>query len=111
VRRIRLAAQEVGWQEPFAPYMADWNGPWNFSSAELAQERLLAAGFRKARCWLFPVTVQPPEPRAFMRTVSLGSHLLRLPEELREPFVEAVHERVGEPYTLDYVRLNIDAIA
>jgi trans-aconitate 2-methyltransferase len=111
VHRTRLAAQAVGKQEPFARYMAGWEGPWNFSSAELAQERLLAAGFREARCWLYNVTVQPPEPREFLRTVNLGSHLLRLPEDLREPFVAAVHERVGEPYTLDYVRLNIDAVA
>jgi trans-aconitate 2-methyltransferase len=111
VRRTRLAAQEVGKLEPFARYMAGWDGPWNFSSAELAQERLLAAGFREAHCWLHNVTVQPPEPREFMRTINLGSHLLRLPEELREPFITAVHERVGEPYTLDYVRLNIDAVA
>jgi trans-aconitate 2-methyltransferase len=111
VRRTRLAAQEVGAREPFAPYMEGWDGPWNFSSAELGQERLLAAGFREARCWLIPVTVQPPEPREFLRTVSLGSHLLRLPEDLREPFVAAVHERVGDHYTIDYVRLNIDAVA
>ena len=32
-----------------------------------------------------------------------------LPEELREPYVEAVAERCGEPLELDYVRLNIDA--
>jgi hypothetical protein len=36
---------------------------------------------------------------------------LRLPEELREPFVDAVHEVVGEPYKIDYVRLNIEAVA
>lgn len=111
VRRTRAAAQAAAEQEPFAEYMAGWDGPWNFSSAELAQERLLAAGFREARCWLVPVTVQPPEPREFLRTVNLGSHLLRLPEELREPFVAAVHERLGDPYTIDYVRLNIDAVA
>jgi hypothetical protein len=50
-------------------------------------------------------------PREFLRTVSLGSHLLRLPDDLRESFVEAVHERLGDPYTIDYVRLNIDAVA
>jgi trans-aconitate 2-methyltransferase len=111
VRRTREAAHAAGAEEPFAPYMDGWDGPWNFSSAELAQERLLAAGFRQARCWLVPVTVEPPEPREFLRTVNLGSHLMRLPEDLREPFVDAVHERVGEPYTLDYVRLNIDAVA
>ncbi len=111
VRRTREAAEAVGAQEPFAPYMQGWEGPWNFSSAEIAQQRLLAVGFREARCWLVPVTVQPPEPREFLRTVSLGSHLTRLTEELREPFVAAVHERLGEPYTIDYVRLNIDAMA
>jgi trans-aconitate 2-methyltransferase len=111
VRRTRLAAQEVGEQEPFARYMKGWDGPWNFSPAGLAERRLLDAGFREARCWLHNVTVQPPEPREFMRTINLGSHLLRLPEDLREPFITAVHERVDEPYTLDYVRLNIDASA
>jgi trans-aconitate 2-methyltransferase len=111
VRRTREAAQAVSAQEPFAEHMAGWDGPWNFSSAELAQERLLAAGFREARCWLVPVTVQPPEPREFLRTVNLGSHLPRLPEQLRESFVEAVHERLGDPYTIDYVRLNMDAVA
>jgi trans-aconitate 2-methyltransferase len=111
VRRTREAAQAAGGEEPFAPYMEGWDGPWNFSPAGLAQERLLAAGFREARCWLVPVTVQPPEPREFLRTVNLGTHLMRLPEDLRERFVDAVHERVGEPYTLDYVRLNMDAVA
>lgn len=111
VRRTRLAAQEVGEREPFARYMAGWDGPWNFSPAGLAERRLLDAGFREARCWLVPITVEPPEPREFLRTVNLGSHLLRLPEHLREPFVTAVHERVGDPYTIDYIRLNIDAVA
>jgi trans-aconitate 2-methyltransferase len=111
VRGTREAAEAVSAREPFAPYMRGWPGPWNFSSAELAQERLLAAGFAQARCWLYDVTVYPPEPREFLRSVNLGSHLQRLPEELREPFVDAVHEIVGEPYKIDYVRLNIDAVA
>lgn len=111
VRATREAAEAVGERAPFEPYMRGWPGPWNFSSAELAEERLRAAGFEQARCWLYEVTVYPPEPREFMRSVNLGSHLQRLPEQLREPFVDAVHEIVGEPYRLDYVRLNIDAVA
>ncbi len=111
VRHTRMAAQAVGAQDPFAEYMAGWDGPWNFSPAGLAQQRLLAVGFHEARCWLVPASVEPPEPREFLRTVSLGSHLLRLPDDLRESFVEAVHERLGDPYTIDYVRLNIDAVA
>jgi trans-aconitate 2-methyltransferase len=111
VRATRAAAEAVSAREPFAPHMRDWPGPWNFSSAELAQERLLAAGFAQAHCWCYDVTVYPPEPREFLRSVNLGSHLQRLPEQLREPFVDAVYEIVGEPYRIDYVRLNIDAVA
>ncbi len=111
VRGTREAAEAVSAREPFAPYMRGWPGPWNFSSAALARERLLAAGFREARCWTHDVTVYPPEPREFLRSVNLGSHLQRLPEELREPFVDAVYEIVGERYRIDYVRLNIDAVA
>jgi trans-aconitate 2-methyltransferase len=111
VRGTRTAAEAVGERAPFAPHLAGWEGPWNFSSAELAEARLRAAGFQQVRCWLREVTVYPPEPREFLRTVNLGSHLLRLPQELREPFVDAVHEIVGEPYKIDYVRLNIEAVA
>jgi trans-aconitate 2-methyltransferase len=39
--------------------------------------------------------------------VILGSHLERLPEPDREPFVDAVLERVGEPARANYVRLNL----
>ena len=49
------------------------------------------------------------EPREYMRSVCLGHHLERLPEELREPYVDAVAARAGEHPTLDYVRLNITA--
>jgi len=111
VRATRAAAEAVSAREPFAPYMRGWDGPWNFSSAELAEQRLRAVGFREARCWLYDVVAYPPEPREFLRSVNLGSHLLRLPEELREPFVDAVYGIVGEPYRIDYVRLNIDAVA
>ena len=111
VRATRAAAEAVAAREPFEPYMRGWSGPWNFSSAELAHERLLAAGFAQARCWCHDVTVYPPEPREFLRSVNLGSHLQRLPQELREPFVDAVYEIVGERYRIDYVRLNIEAVA
>ena len=60
-------------------------------------------------CWLQDKPVTPPEPREFLRVVCLGHHLERLPDELKEPFVDAVCERAGSPLVLDYVRLNIDA--
>jgi hypothetical protein len=51
--------------------------------------------------------VTPEDPRTYFRTVCLGPHLEQLPEELREPYVEAVCEQTGGD--LDYVRLNMDA--
>ena len=67
------------------------------------------AGFVDAECWLQDRPVQPDEPADFIRTVCLGNHLDRLPEELRPLLVERMVERVPKPLTLGYVRLNIDA--
>ena len=53
----------------------------------------------------------PREPRDFVATVCLGAHLERLPEELREPFYDEILALEGKPLKLDYVRLNIDAVA
>ena len=53
----------------------------------------------------------PPKPPQYLRTINLGAHLERLPDQLHQPFVEAVLERLGEPVTIDYVRLNADADA
>ena len=53
----------------------------------------------------------PEEPREYLRTIILGAHLELLPAQLREPFVDAVLDRLGPRPTIDYVRLNIDATA
>jgi trans-aconitate 2-methyltransferase len=102
VARLHEAARAIG---PFD----GWKGPWNFSSAELAAERLRAHGFEAVRTWLEPRPVRPEEPREFLRTVVLHPFLHRLPEDERDGFLEAVIERLGEPVELDYVRLNISA--
>jgi len=82
---------------------------WNFAGPEQTEERLRAAGFTAARCWLEPKPVTPADPLRFTMTVTLGPHLARLPEPLRRPFAEAILERSEPPLTLDYVRLNIEA--
>jgi hypothetical protein len=58
-----------------------------------------------------PAPRQPPEPREFLATIVLGPHVQHLPAELREPFMDEVLALCGEPVTVDYVRLNIDAVA
>jgi len=109
VAEFHRVATEVAMTEPFAEYLDGWTGPWNFQAPKPTEERLSRAGFEDVRCWLSPAPVVPDEPLAFIRTVCLGPHIARLPEELREEYVQAVAEGCGEPLQLDYVRLNIDA--
>jgi trans-aconitate 2-methyltransferase len=100
---------EVAEEEPFTEHIGGWEGPWNFATPAETAARLADAGFVDAECWLQEWPVEPDEPESFMRTVCLGNHLERLPEELRPLLVERMMERVPKPVTLDYVRLNIDA--
>jgi trans-aconitate 2-methyltransferase len=109
IARLHVLADEVAADAPFAEHLAGWRGPWNFADPEVTAERLRAAGFVDVETSLQPWPVTPSEPAAFMRTVCLGPHVARLPEELRGPYVEAVAERMGPRPTLDYVRLNIAA--
>ena len=84
---------------------------WNFAGPQETEARLRGAGFTDARCWLEPKPVQPPDPVAFTSTVTLGPLLAQLPEEKIRPFVDAVLAEAEQPLVLDYVRLNIEAIA
>lgn len=93
----------------FSAHFAQMEGMWNFAAPAETEERLRGAGFEWARCWLEPKPVTPARPLEFAMTVTLGPHLARLPDELKRPFGEAVLREAGDPLTLDYVRLNIDA--
>jgi trans-aconitate 2-methyltransferase len=108
---LRGKANAVLAHAPYAKHFADWQAPWNYAGPEITHERLLAAGFQTAECWLAPAPRQPEDPRAFLSTIVLGPHVQQLPEELREPFMDDVLALLGEPVTVDYVRLNIDAVA
>lgn len=99
----------VSAEPDYSPHLADAGEVWNYAGPEKTEARLLAAGFVGARCWLEPRPVRPPDPLRFTMTSTLGAHLAKLPEELRRPFAEAVIERSRKPFTLDYVRLNIEA--
>ena len=107
VARFHTAAREVGAEAPYADFLSDWAGPWNFAGAEETAERLARAGFVEVDTWLQPWPVTPDDPESYLRTVCLGPHLERLPDDLRGSFVTAVNARTGDE--LDYVRLNIVA--
>jgi trans-aconitate 2-methyltransferase len=100
---------DVAAEAPFDGYIGGWAGPWNFATPAATTARLSAIGFGDSQCWLEDRPVQPDEPDEFTRTVCLGHHLDRLPEELRPLLVERMLDRLPKPLTLDYVRLNIDA--
>jgi trans-aconitate 2-methyltransferase len=109
VDAFRRTSDAVAAQPPFAPYFADWRQPWNYAGPEETAQRLQRAGFEDVSCWLQDKPTELDEPRSFITTVCLVRHLDPLPEGLREPFVDAVMERVGEPLVLAYVRLNMTA--
>ena len=109
VANFHEVAGIVAAEEPFAEHIAGWRGPWNFTTAEYAREKLEAAGFADVDAWLEPTPMRPAEPREFIRVVCLGHHLTALPDELKDAYVDAVTERLGEPMELDYVRLNVSA--
>lgn len=101
---LRTAAKD-----PFAAYVKDFQ-PWNFYDDEETVARLQRAGFVDIRCWLEEMdVVRPDDPRDFVAVVGLASHHERLPEELREPFTDAVIKALPQPLELRYIRLNADA--
>lgn len=105
------AIARVAVRPEFAAHLNQMTGMWNFAGPQETEERLRRAGFAEARCWLQRKPVQPERPLEFTSTVTLGPLLALLPEELRRPFAEAVLEESEQPLVLDYVRLNIEALA
>jgi trans-aconitate 2-methyltransferase len=108
---LRAGGRAVLEREPYAEHLIGWRPPWNYAAAEPTRERLLGAGFTSADCWLAPAPQRPEHPREFLSTIIFEPYLQRLPEPLREHFIDELLETVGEPVTVDYVRLNIDAMA
>lgn len=101
--------ENVNGDERFAPYVRGIASTWNFASPGDTEIRLRAAGFEDERCWLEERLEKPRDPRDFLRVVCCGPHLERLPEGLRESYLDAVLEYIPRPLTLDYVRLNVSA--
>jgi trans-aconitate 2-methyltransferase len=108
---LRGHANDVLAREPYAAAFAGFRSPWNYATPEATRERLIGAGFREAKCWLQPAPKEPEHPREFLSDIVLGPHYQHLPPQLREPFIDDVLAELGEPVVVDYVRLNIDAVA
>jgi trans-aconitate 2-methyltransferase len=85
---------------------ADWDGPWHFASPQATEQRLRRLGWVDVWTWSFPVRVEPDDLREYLATIVLGSHLERLDDHRRDPFVDDVMAELDEP-VVEYVRLNI----
>jgi trans-aconitate 2-methyltransferase len=101
------AVRAAGSREPFAEYV-DGFSPWNFQGAEETERRLEASGFEDVACSLERKVVHPEDSRGFVAVVGLASIHERLPDELREPFTDAVLAELTEPLELTYIRLNME---
>jgi trans-aconitate 2-methyltransferase len=89
------------------PALDGWAGPWNFATTRETKARLEAAGFRDVWTWPQHVPVTPEDPREYLATVILGSHLERIPDSERAGYVDAVLMQLGSRPTFEYVRLNM----
>jgi trans-aconitate 2-methyltransferase len=106
VAKLDGAAKRVGSREPYAAALGGWAGPWNFASPQETEQRLRRLGWVDVWAWSHAVVVEPEDPHEYLGTVALGSHIERLDEHLREPFIDDVLSELDEP-VVDYVRLNI----
>jgi len=111
IERLRGRARAVTARAPYEVHFREWAPPWHYAAPGATRTLLLAAGFADARCWLEPAPATPEKPREYLSTIVLGPHVQRLPADLRGPFMDEVMAELPSPVTVDYVRLNIDAVA
>lgn len=113
--RAHALAAAVMQCEPFAPFFQDWQGIWEFATAERTAARLRSAGFVEVETSLEPAPTTLADEtsyREFVTTVIYNPHLARLPAgRLQAQFIDAITRRAAAddpPFTLDYWRLNLE---
>jgi len=67
--------------------------------------------FTEIRTWLVSRPAPYEDLREWLRTNALTGHTERLPEALREPYIDAIAAELGPDPSISYIRLNIDATA
>jgi trans-aconitate 2-methyltransferase len=109
------ATEAVAARQPYAEHLLG-KKLWRFYySPEQTRARLGSAGFTSIEAWLEPSPQTFADAHAlaeFARAVVLRNHLAALPAALHDAFIDDVmqqiRQRLGD-WTLDYVRLNVDA--
>jgi trans-aconitate 2-methyltransferase len=115
IARVTRATEDVMREERFRDRFEGWEDPKEYADAGTTRARLEAAGFEEVETWLHEEPTRfgsVDELARYLKTVVLGRHLKRLPEEDHDPFAAAVAAKVAaveDPPVMDYVRLNIFA--
>jgi trans-aconitate 2-methyltransferase len=107
VEEIKDAGLAAAAEPPFHEHFGDWPGDWHFAGVADTERRLRAAGFTDVWCWRTRLDVDPGDRAGYLGSICLGSFLERLPDELRDPFLAAALDRLPDPLTIHYVRLNM----
>ena len=117
VARLRARADVEIARPEFRASFAGFTDPWEFADAATTAARLAAAGYTGVRTWLESAPVVLPDRdtyRAFLSTVTCARWLERLDSDaLRERFLDrfvAAGATDEPPWSLDYVRLNLEAV-
>jgi len=105
-----IAAAVLASRPEWVAATADWTAPWRYAGPEETERLLHDAGFVDVRCWLAPHPIVPDDPIEYLTTVPLGPYVDRLGPDHAPAFIAEVVRRAPEPVTVDYVRLNIEAV-
>jgi trans-aconitate methyltransferase len=110
--------QEIAARPEFAPDFVGLTDPWVFLGPEEARGLLEAAGFADIDAHLENVQARlenRDQYREFTETIVFGTFLARVPDAARRERILAIlcDAAAGDdpPFTLDYVRLNLRAVA
>lgn len=109
IAELRRIGEEVGRREEFSEWLRDREAPWYYADPSETAQRLQAVGFEEVRTWLQPWPVVPEDPARYLATITHGAQVQRLPESLRDRYVEAIIGESSRPFTVEYLRLNIEA--
>jgi trans-aconitate 2-methyltransferase len=115
IARLREATHAVEKRSPYAEHLPGESDFRKYRTVEQAAEAMTRNGWRDVRGRLFPspVTFGGDDEAAvlYLRTIILQQQAAALPEDLSQRFlldvVEETKARWGEPFTADYVRLDL----
>jgi trans-aconitate 2-methyltransferase len=110
IESVRSQYLAISRKPEYVEYVGDWE-PTYFAGPADTERSMRAAGFSDVRAWLEPRPIYPEDVGKHLREVMLGAHAERMPAEIFEQFAAEVEAAVDGQTMVDYVRLNIDAVA